>query len=198
MNIPTFLGEYSKTNDDKLEFEAVRNENGEVVFGGAHCVRKEDRVRVQRLIPNSPMSTLTDLVASQDNLIQEAALALPHSFSHCTYPLGQIRQAVYLCLTCAQTRGICGSCSIACHTDHEQLELFPKRNFRCDCPTTALSHPCTLMKRSGAVKEDVNEYNTYGQNFRGLFCRCGRNYDPKTERETMIQCLTCEVSIGDH
>jgi E3 ubiquitin-protein ligase UBR7 len=154
-------------------------------------------------------SSLTELIASQDDLVAEAALALPHSFSHCTYPLGSLRQAVYLCLTCASPRGICSgsfqllrcsyncqslilrpACSIACHTDHEQLELFPKRNFRCDCPTTALSHACTLHK----TPEGTNERNSYGQNFRSLFCRCGRPYDPRTERETMIQCLACEVS----
>lgn len=83
------------------------------------------------------------------------------------------------------------ACSIACHTDHEQIELFPKRNFRCDCPTSALPHACTLHK----APEDANEGNIYGQNFKGLFCRCSRHYDPKTERETMIQCAACEVSF---
>lgn len=135
-----------------------------------------------------PASTLTDVLALQDELVEEAALALPHQFSDCSYPLGQIRQAIYLCLTCSEPRGICSSCSIACHTEHEQVELFPKRNFRCDCPTSALAHPCTLHKQL----EDVNSSNIYGQNFKGLFCRCGRSYDPNTERETMIQCLACE------
>lgn len=137
------------------------------------------------------MSSLSDLIASQDDLVAQASLALPHTFSHCTYALGYLRQAVYLCLTCASPRGICSACSIACHTNHEQLELFPKRNFRCDCPTSALSHPCTLHTRP----EGENDGNTYGQNFRGMFCRCGRPYDPRTERETMIQCLACEVSL---
>jgi E3 ubiquitin-protein ligase UBR7 len=141
-----------------------------------------------------PMSTLqlSDLLASQQNLIKQAALALPHDFKHCTYILGSLRQAVYLCIPCSQLsgpRGICSACSIACHTDHDQIELFPKRNFRCDCPTAALSHPCSLHH----VREDPNEYNTYGQNFRALFCRCGRTYDATKERETMIQCLACEV-----
>ena len=136
------------------------------------------------------MSTLTQLVADHDNLVAQAALALPHSFSNCTYPLGSIRQAVYLCLICASPRGICSACSIACHGDHEQLELFPKRNFRCDCPTNVLAHACTLHK----TPQIENEGNTYGQNFRGRFCRCGRPYDPAIERETMIQCLDCEVS----
>ncbi|KAI9566108.1 hypothetical protein HD554DRAFT_2221741 [Boletus coccyginus] len=134
------------------------------------------------------MSSLNDLIASQDALLREAALVLPHEFSRCTFGMGPIRQAVYLCLTCATPRGICSSCSIACHTDHEQVELFPKRHFRCDCPTTAVPHPCTLHNTT----EQENGANQYGQNFRALFCRCASPYDPKTERETMIQCLACE------
>ena len=134
-------------------------------------------------------NTLRELLASQDELVREAALALPHSFSQCTHNLGYIRQAVYLCLTCAVPRGICYPCSVACHTNHEQAELFPKRHFRCDCPTSALSHPCGLHKRP----EEVNAENAYGQNFEGKFCRCERAYDAHTEIETMIQCLACEV-----
>ncbi|KAI9454425.1 hypothetical protein F5148DRAFT_1229582 [Russula earlei] len=133
-------------------------------------------------------STLTEYLDSQHELEKEAALALPFSFSHCTHSRGHIRQAVYLCITCASQRGICSSCSIACHTDHEQLELFPKRNFRCDCPTSALTHPCLLHKRL----EAPNEENRYSQNFEAKFCRCGRPYDANSERETMIQCLACE------
>ncbi|KAI6026601.1 hypothetical protein BKA83DRAFT_4245427 [Pisolithus microcarpus] len=132
--------------------------------------------------------SLNDLINSQDQLVQEAALVLPHEFSKCTYDMGPIRQAVHLCLTCAVPRGICSSCSVACHTDHEQVELFPKRNFRCDCPTTAIPHSCTLHK---GVREE-NTTNTYGHNFRGVFCRCSRTYDPETEQETMIQCISCE------
>lgn len=115
-------------------------------------------------------------------------MVLPHEFSRCTYNLGPIRQAVHLCLTCAVPRGICSSCSIACHTDHEQIELFPKRHFRCDCPTTAIPHTCTLHK---SLREE-NTTNKYDHNFRGVFCRCARPYDPETEPETMIQCLSCE------
>ncbi|KAI0777688.1 hypothetical protein BD413DRAFT_186809 [Trametes elegans] len=139
-------------------------------------------------------ATLTSVLESQASLLQEAALALPHQFSQCTYSLGHIRQAVYLCLTCTRAspasspRGICSACSIACHTDHEQLELFPKRNFRCDCPTRALAHPCTLH----TTLEEPNEHNAYGRNFEGVFCRCGRPYDAEKEQETMIQCLACE------
>ena len=34
------------------------------------------------------------------------------------------RQAVYLCITCPEARGLCSACSIACHTHHEQVELW--------------------------------------------------------------------------
>jgi hypothetical protein len=68
---------------------------------------------------------------------------------------------------------------------------FPKRNFRCDCPTSAIAHDCTLHTQ----KESENASNQYGQNFQAKFCRCGRPYDAKTERETMIQCLSCEVCV---
>lgn len=141
------------------------------------------------LLLQTMSQTISAILDSQTSLVQAAAEALPHQFSQCTHALGHIRQAVYLCLTCAVPRGICAACSIACHTDHEQLELFPKRAFRCDCPTAALAHPCALHR----TPEPENTRNAYGQNFRGAFCRCGRAYDAARERETMIQCLTCEV-----
>ena len=134
-------------------------------------------------------STLLEILASQSSLEQEAAEALPHEISKCTYSQGYIRQALYWCVTCAEPRGICLACSVNCHTNHEQVELFPKRHFRCDCPTPGLQHQCTLH----TSVEDVNADNTYGPNFKGQFCRCGRHYDPHVEVETMIQCLACEV-----
>ena len=136
-------------------------------------------------------SSIYDILTSQSTLVEEAAEALPFQFNQCTYNLGHIRQAVYLCTTCGVPRGICSACSVACHTDHEQLELFPKRRFRCDCPTSSVPHPCTLH----TTAEDENTSNEYGQNFKGLFCRCSRTYDAQTERETMIQCLACEVCL---
>ncbi|KAL1692810.1 hypothetical protein GGG16DRAFT_123725 [Schizophyllum commune] len=136
----------------------------------------------------SATTSLEEYMRVQQDLVREASLALPHSFSQCTYSLGYIRQPVYLCQTCPEAKGVCASCSIACHADHEQIELFPKRHFRCDCPTTSIAHSCTLHRRP----ELENEENQYGQNFQGLFCRCHRTYDAATEREAMIQCLACE------
>ena len=148
----------------------------------------------------SDSSTLASVLETQAHLLQEASLALPHQFSQRTYSLGHLRQAVYLCLTCTPPgsstvppRGICSACSIACHTDHEQLELFPKRGFRCDCPTRGLAHACTLH----AADEAPNAANAYGRNFAAVFCRCGRPYDAEKERETMIQCVECEVRLTD-
>ncbi|RPD65493.1 hypothetical protein L226DRAFT_479852 [Lentinus tigrinus ALCF2SS1-7] len=142
----------------------------------------------------SDSASLASVLESQNALLQEASLALPHSFSQCTYSLGHLRQAVYLCLTCTPPnsekfpRGICAACSVACHTDHDQLELFPKRNFRCDCPTSALDHACTLHTHL----EEPNATNAYGRNFKAEFCRCGRAYHAESEQETMIQCVACE------
>ncbi|EJT99469.1 hypothetical protein DACRYDRAFT_95882 [Dacryopinax primogenitus] len=134
------------------------------------------------------MPSLQDLVNEQRALEEEASQALPWSFSECTYNKGYIRQPVFLCLTCQSPHGICAACSIACHGDHEQVELFPKRAFRCDCPTSSLSHQCTLHQ----TLMPPNEKNTYNQNYHNKFCRCGRQYLPSEERETMIQCLACE------
>ena len=36
-------------------------------------------------------STLSEYIQSQDELVREAALALPHQFSKCTYSLGPLR-----------------------------------------------------------------------------------------------------------
>ena len=36
-------------------------------------------------------STLTEYLNSQDELVREAALALPHQFSQCSYSLGPLR-----------------------------------------------------------------------------------------------------------
>lgn len=149
-------------------------------------------------------TTIPTLLASEALLLRQASEAIPFQFNACTYSLGHIRQAVYLCLTCNVQRGVCAPCSVACHTDHEQVELFPKRGFRCDCPTAAMAgavHPCALKKKRKGGEgpeepEPENVGNTYGQNFRGDFCRCGRPYDAKKERETMIQCLACEVRLA--
>jgi E3 ubiquitin-protein ligase UBR7 len=153
---------------------------------------------------SSSIVTLMDDLDNQNLLIQAAASAIPHQFDKCTYQLGYLRQSVSLCLDCKEERGLCGGCSVSCHGDHQQIELFPKRNFRCDCPTRAMHHPCELNgapKAIGNDKLEVNDFNQYNQNYvdGGRFCRCHSHYDGMQEQETMVQCLACEdwcVCIG--
>ncbi|KAL8749143.1 MAG: hypothetical protein Q9184_006922 [Pyrenodesmia sp. 2 TL-2023] len=93
--------------------------------------------------------------------------------------------------------GVCYSCSIACHGEHELVELFNRRNFTCDCGTTRLpsTSPCNLrIDSTTGVKGPVHsqpaaEGNTYNQNFRNRFCGCGELYNAHTEKGTMFQCL---------
>ncbi|KDR79109.1 hypothetical protein GALMADRAFT_1222886 [Galerina marginata CBS 339.88] len=127
----------------------------------------------------SVASTLSEYLNSQDELVREAALALPHQFSQCTYSLGPLRQAVYLCTTCPEARGLCSACSVACHTDHEQIELFPKRNFRCDCPTVSIEHNCTLHPK----REEANTQNQYGHNFDWFHESCCNLREKPSSRE---------------
>jgi hypothetical protein len=154
--------------------------------------------------PGERTLAAADVLAAQDALVAAAAAALPHRFDACTHALGPRRQAVYLCLTCtppagAARAGVCAACSIACHADHAQVELFPKRAFVCDCPTPRVPAPCALAPpvrdAPGAPPRARAPHagNAYGPNFAGVFCRCGRAYDALAERETMVQCVACEV-----
>ncbi|KAL1921326.1 uncharacterized protein VTP21DRAFT_11042 [Calcarisporiella thermophila] len=137
--------------------------------------------------------TLVDFIESQLAQEREAAEVLPYDFEKCTYSLGYIRQSVYVCRTCtppgaSSPAGFCYSCSIACHGDHDLVELFHKRHFRCDCGLQCKT-PCTLDKKEGA---ESNLENKYGHNFEGRFCWCNTIYDPESETSSMYQCIVCE------
>lgn len=126
--------------------------------------------------PDQKVVTALDIIEQQAALEKEAQEVLPGKFEKCTYEQGYIRQNLYACKTCTSSEdepaGMCYSCSIACHSDHELLELFPKRNFRCDCglPGKFGGHPCELASRQ---KRDAppNDKNQYNHNFRGYYCR---------------------------
>lgn len=71
------------------------------------------------------------------------------------------------------------------------IELYTKRNFRCDCGTKKMPGvQCVL----DPLKLEENEKNLYNQNFAGLYCTCHRPYpDPEeTVEDQMIQCIICE------
>ncbi|EOD44082.1 putative metaphase-anaphase transition protein [Neofusicoccum parvum UCRNP2] len=93
--------------------------------------------------------------------------------------------------------GVCYSCHVSCHGEHQLVELFAKRNFVCDCGTTRIQSdcPCTLrVNEATGIKGDVRAEspapsNHYDHNYRNQFCGCGQDYDAHQEKGTMFQCL---------
>ncbi|KAK1275166.1 hypothetical protein QJS04_geneDACA011059 [Acorus gramineus] len=112
----------------------------------------------------------------------------------CTYAKGYMkRQAIFSCLTCVPegVAGVCTACSLTCHDGHEVVELWTKRNFKCDCGNSKFRESfCKLF----ANKDPENLENSYNQNFKGAYCTCARPYpDPDIEEQVeMIQCCICE------
>ena len=55
----------------------------------------------------------------------------------CSYNQGYQTQELFACLTCykekAELACICVGCSLNCHKDHEIINLYFKRNYKCDC-----------------------------------------------------------------
>lgn len=116
----------------------------------------------------SDLITAVDYLESQRQLEQEARSLMPFDPTECTYSKGELRQPVYACLTCSKLQnnhefvpiGVCYSCSIQCHADHDLVELFSKRNFTCDCGTTRMSHVprggCTLRHHHQQSRRSSN------------------------------------------
>ncbi|KAI0206995.1 hypothetical protein F4808DRAFT_447571 [Astrocystis sublimbata] len=158
--------------------------------------------------------TAADFIRDQMQLEADAREAMPYSFKNCTRPLGSLRQNIYACLTCNPPptdpdsgsdqglAGICYSCSVQCHGEHELVEIFQKRNFTCDCGTTRFKphQPCTLRinpatdTRGDVHSETPDPNNKYNQNFRNRFCSCSIDYSPHEQKGTMFQCL----GLGTH
>lgn len=152
------------------------------------------------------MSSLVDYLKSQESLEKQAKEHMPYDPHECTYIKGPIRQELYACLTCyrttSQLNAICYACSIRCHTSHDLVELFTKRNRTCDCGTSRVNGPCLVRYPqwskldSQFQKENENHKytpdipdssNSYGHNFHGKFCDCDKIYNPLTD-SNMIQC----------
>lgn len=142
--------------------------------------------------------TMVDVLKEENELEEDANAVLGNSDpQNCTYPQGYVRrQALYACTTCIpadseqKQGGVCLACSYSCHEGHELVELYTKRNFRCDCGNSLFGgNKCHLEP----VKE-LNEKNKYNQNFCGVYCTCHRPYpDPEDPiDDEMIQCIICE------
>ena len=105
------------------------------------------------------------------------------------------RQALYSCKTCmpehGEPAGICLACSLECHDGHDLVELYTKRNFRCDCGNSRFAGmTCKLCPG----KSDTNLDNRYNDNYRGVYCTCKRPYPDPDESvdDLMVQCVICE------
>lgn len=112
----------------------------------------------------------------------------------CTYSKGYMkRQAIFSCLTCTPdgNAGVCTACSLSCHDGHEILELWTKRNFRCDCGNSKFGE---FFCKLDASKDVENTENSYNHNFKGSYCTCCRPYpDPDVEDQLEnLQCCICE------
>ncbi|XP_075152012.1 putative E3 ubiquitin-protein ligase UBR7 [Haematobia irritans] len=150
--------------------------------------------------------TMLDVLEEEKELEDEYAAVLGASDDKvCTYSQGSAvkRQALYSCLTCCpeardnleKCAGVCLACTYQCHENHELVELYTKRNFRCDCPTERMGSSNRCRLNSGLEQPTpVNSGNLYNQNFQGLYCNCHRPYpDPdRTTEEVMLQCAICE------
>lgn len=137
---------------------------------------------------------MQDILDNEESCQETARVLLgAQDSSVCTYPEGyKPRQALFACLTCASDpesneAGICYGCSLHCHEDHNIVELFTKRRFRCDCGNSKFKTKCTLFEE----KDASNKENSYNHNFSGLFCVCKKTYPCELD-ETMHQCVACE------
>jgi len=145
--------------------------------------------------------TMLDVIQDETELEEDARAVLGGADDrNCTYGNNYLkRQALYACVTCSMPNapdftpaGVCLACSYACHNDHTLVELYTKRNFRCDCGNSKFpkSNQCKLIQD----KDMWNERNQYNQNYRGLYCTCHRPYPDEEDPvpDAMIQCVICE------
>lgn len=142
--------------------------------------------------------TMMDVLKDEQELEADAHAVLGSaSETVCSYNDGYMpRQPLYACTTCSQPSnpdfkpaGVCLACSYQCHEGHSLVELYTKRQFRCDCGTKILSERCKLQPN-----KEENTKNTYNQNFKGVYCECSRPYPDAedTVDDCMVQCLLCE------
>ncbi|XP_039284364.1 putative E3 ubiquitin-protein ligase UBR7 [Nilaparvata lugens] len=140
--------------------------------------------------------TMLDVLEEQQKWETQAYAVLGASDDkNCSYNKGYVkRQALFSCKTCIENEDkpacICLACSYHCHEGHDLIELYTKRNFRCDCGNSLFKgKKCSLEPN-----KELNELNSYNHNFRGLYCACERPYPDLEESvpDEMLQCIICE------
>lgn len=100
--------------------------------------------------------TAVDYLEEQLELEREAREVMPYDPDVCTYPR-VLRQLVFACLTCLRQSkganvGVCYLCLIQCHSTHELVELFTKRDFACDCGTTRMHEGSSCALRAKVAR----------------------------------------------
>ncbi|KAL7672551.1 hypothetical protein ACOME3_007435 [Neoechinorhynchus agilis] len=115
--------------------------------------------------------------------------------NRCTYEDGYMkRQGLFSCIQCYEAGGsiqpsvICYGCAMTCHSDHKPLiEMWTKRNYRCDCGNSRFRNKCFLHPK----KDNINVRNDYdNHNIIGLYCSCNGPY--KIGEQEMWMCVICE------
>lgn len=101
--------------------------------------------------------TAVDYLEEQLELEREAREVMPYDPDVCTFPKS-CRQLVFACLTCRRQNngtdiGVCYLCLIQCHSTHELVELFSKRDFTCDCGTTRMHQGSSCALRAKLARE---------------------------------------------
>ncbi|CAN6662949.1 hypothetical protein TRVA0_034S01332 [Trichomonascus vanleenenianus] len=150
--------------------------------------------------------TALDYLRAQAKLEHDAREIMPYDPNHCTYHDEPARQQIFACLTCKDKNkdspekgmnGVCYSCSIQCHADHDVVELLNRRNFVCDCGTNRMKSfgGCNLRKNFDSL-DPPSESNEYNHNHLGRFCSCEREYTVNTAT-AMFQCLLGDVCKED-
>lgn len=108
--------------------------------------------------------TAVDYLEEQLELEREAREVMPYEPDVCTYPKS-CRQLVFACLTCRRQNeganiGVCYLCLIQCHSTHELVELFSKRDFTCDCGTSRMHKGSSCALRAKQARELVAAEST--------------------------------------
>ncbi|KAJ3216986.1 hypothetical protein HK099_005663, partial [Clydaea vesicula] len=129
------------------------------------------------MIHEQSVITAEDFLTNQLDLEKQAKKLFKSDSNKCAITEKKKNQKIYVCLTCSKENTPSG------------LELFNKRDFKCDCGNYKMKNSCELFKKDLLSSEDF-ETNVYNHNFCGKYCYCDTAYD--VENDVMFQCLFCQ------
>lgn len=124
---------------------------------------------IWRLRPHAPFLANSPAALGPTHVFEDLILTQPAN------------QKLYTCTTCYpsdETHApvvFCEACAVKCHPPHHELvDLYSKRNYKCDCGTSAcaLLSPCSFLKS----KQDITNDNVYSANLLNRYCFCEKPY----------------------